>query len=198
MESEAAAAASGHTVGAVEGGADIAAAAAHFVLAGVCVGGIAVLPLPHHLVQGGAVFLIGGVGLGRPAEVTVGLVQPAPGVADTALEEVPLGIALGGRDALNQFFGLVHTARIDQPADVGKLGGAVLPAGGVGTVLFDVYLVFPFCNDSIPAFLIDHGVGKSGSPTLKEITSSIVAAISKNLRIPEGLISVTVLFNILP
>jgi hypothetical protein len=33
---------------------------------------------------------------------------------------------------------------------------------------------------------IFHGVGKSGSPTPREITPSILTARSKNLRMPEG------------
>jgi hypothetical protein len=36
------------------------------------------------------------------------------------------------------------------------------------------------------ASLIRHGVTKSGSPTPRDITSSIVEIKSKNLRIPEG------------
>ena len=57
---------------------------------------------------------------------------------------------------------------------------------------FEVYFVLPFCSDVIPAFLICHGVLKSGSPTPNEITLSIVAAISKNFLMPEGFISATV------
>src|SRR4051794_40142626 len=38
----------------------------------------------------------------------------------------------------------------------------------------------------MPASRIRHGVTKSGSPTPREITSSISAAMSKNLRMPDG------------
>ena len=38
----------------------------------------------------------------------------------------------------------------------------------------------------MPAFRMCQGVTKSGSPMPKEITSSIVAAISNSFRMPEG------------
>jgi hypothetical protein len=45
----------------------------------------------------------------------------------------------------------------------------------------------------MPASMIGLGVVKSGSPIPREITSSMVAAISKNLRMPEGFKALTVL-----
>ncbi len=50
----------------------------------------------------------------------------------------------------------------------------------------------PFSTmERIPASRITSGVGKSGSPTPREITSCMVAAMSKNLRIPDGLMACT-------
>src|SRR5690348_16475692 len=49
---------------------------------------------------------------------------------------------------------------------------------------------------SMPAWRIWSGVTKSGLPTPSEITSPIVAAISKNLRMPDGLIERTRLESI--
>jgi hypothetical protein len=48
-----------------------------------------------------------------------------------------------------------------------------------------VYLVSPRSIDATPARRIESGVTKSGSPMLSEITSFIVAAMSKKRRMPE-------------
>ena len=58
-----------------------------------------------------------------------------------------------------------------------------------------LFLVYPVVGILLTALFIKyivrdnigHGVTKSGSPTPSEMTSSILAAISKNLRIPDGL-----------
>ena len=52
---------------------------------------------------------------------------------------------------------------------------------------FGEYHVLPFSRLRIPSSRICHGVWKSGSPMLREITSCISLAMSKNLRIPDGL-----------
>ena len=44
----------------------------------------------------------------------------------------------------------------------------------------------PSRSDSTPASMIDRGVSKSGSPIPRLMTSVIVAAMSKNFRIPDG------------
>ena len=58
---------------------------------------------------------------------------------------------------------------------------------------FEVYLVDPLSSERIPAALTCQGVLKSGSPTPKDITPSIVLAISKNFLMPEGFMPWTVL-----
>src|SRR5215831_18296592 len=49
-----------------------------------------------------------------------------------------------------------------------------------------VYCVSPRLSDSIPASRIRFGVTKSGSPIPNEITSDMVAAMSKKRRMPDG------------
>ena len=51
---------------------------------------------------------------------------------------------------------------------------------------FEVYFVSPLSMERMPACRTRGGVIKSGSPIPSEITSVIVAAISKNRRMPEG------------
>jgi len=50
---------------------------------------------------------------------------------------------------------------------------------------FDVYRVSPRLIEATPASRITSGVTKSGSPMPREITSCMVAAMSKNLRMPD-------------
>ena len=61
--------------------------------------------------------------------------------------------------------------------------------------LFGVYQVLPSCSEEIPSSLTCQGVLKSGSPTEREITLSISAAISKNFLIPDGLTETILLLS---
>ena len=127
--SEAAVAAAVHAaVGAVHGGADVAAAApadGAGLVGAAAVLGAAVLPLPEQLIVGGGILAVLGVHLAGLLEALERVVEPSARIVDAALEEVPLRVAAGGGHAVEELLRLGQPSGIDHASDVRELGSAL-------------------------------------------------------------------------